>query len=151
MTAMNIVHCRVKADREQEFLDWHRNRGESEMAGFQSFSLVKTGEREYTFVARWDSMQAIVAATKTSAETCRVDHITGSLEKGKFADLLAEYTYTVQNRTDVNDCIVQKGHVMHHSTVGRRGQLVAQMNKKGAIVRDAAVQFCSAFRSNFDA
>ena len=62
MTAMNIVHCRVKADREQDFLDWHRNRGESEMAGFQSFSLVKTGEREYTFVARWDSMEAIVAA-----------------------------------------------------------------------------------------
>ena len=29
----------------------------------------------------------------------------------------------------MNYCILQKGHVMHHSTVGRRGQLtlVAQM------------------------
>ncbi len=62
MTAMNIVHCRVKPDREEEFLNWHRNRGPNEMAGFQSFSVVRTGDREYTFVARWDSMDAIVAA-----------------------------------------------------------------------------------------
>ncbi len=33
-------------------------------------------------------MQAIVAATKTSAEACRVDEITGTLEPGKLADLL---------------------------------------------------------------
>ncbi|MDJ1016582.1 MAG: antibiotic biosynthesis monooxygenase [Paracoccaceae bacterium] len=62
MTAMNIVHCRVKPEREQDFLDWHRNRGANEMTGFQSFSVVKTGDCEYTFVARWDSMDAIVAA-----------------------------------------------------------------------------------------
>jgi imidazolonepropionase-like amidohydrolase len=33
-------------------------------------------------------MQAIVAATKTSAEVCRIDHITGTLVPGKAADLL---------------------------------------------------------------
>lgn len=33
-------------------------------------------------------MQAIVAATKTSAEACRVDHKVGTLEPGKLADLL---------------------------------------------------------------
>jgi imidazolonepropionase-like amidohydrolase len=33
-------------------------------------------------------MQAIVAATRTSAEVCRLDHSVGTLEPGKLADLL---------------------------------------------------------------
>ena len=32
-------------------------------------------------------MQATVSATKISAETCKVDHITGTFEQGKWADL----------------------------------------------------------------
>ncbi len=33
-------------------------------------------------------MEVILAATKNGAEMLKVDHITGTLEKGKFADLL---------------------------------------------------------------
>lgn len=35
------------------------------------------------------AMQAIVATTKSAAECARLDHITGTLEAGKRADLLA--------------------------------------------------------------
>jgi imidazolonepropionase-like amidohydrolase len=48
-------------------------------------------------------MQAIVAATKTSAETCRVDHITGTLEKGKFADLLVLRSNPLDNISVLRD------------------------------------------------
>lgn len=33
-------------------------------------------------------MQALVATTKTAADCCRIGHLTGTLEPGKFADLL---------------------------------------------------------------
>jgi imidazolonepropionase-like amidohydrolase len=46
--------------------------------------------RELELMVRYGftPMQAIVAATKTSAETCRVDDKVGTLEPGKLADLL---------------------------------------------------------------
>lgn len=36
----------------------------------------------------YTSIQAIVAATKVSAEACRISEKVGTLESGKFADLL---------------------------------------------------------------
>jgi imidazolonepropionase-like amidohydrolase len=33
-------------------------------------------------------MQAIVSTTRTAAECCRVDHLTGTLEVGKRADII---------------------------------------------------------------
>ena len=62
MTAMNIVHMRPKAGQEQAFLDAHKSHDRSEYAGMQSMSLVKTGDRDYTIVGLWDSMDALVAA-----------------------------------------------------------------------------------------
>jgi len=46
--------------------------------------------RELELMVRYGfaPMQAIVAATKTSAEACRVDNKVGTLESGKLADLL---------------------------------------------------------------
>jgi len=46
--------------------------------------------RELEFMVRYGftPMQAIVAATKISAEACRVDNRVGTLEPGKLADLL---------------------------------------------------------------
>lgn len=45
-------------------------------------------ELEYMVRLGFTPMQAIVAATKTSSEACRVDHKVGTLEVGKLADLL---------------------------------------------------------------
>ena len=45
-------------------------------------------ELEYMVHYGFTPMQAIVAATKTSAEACRVDNKVGTLEPGKLADLL---------------------------------------------------------------
>lgn len=62
MTAMNIVHMRVKPGKDEEFLAIHRDFGQRPMPGSQSFDVVKTGERSYCIVGRWDSMEAMVAA-----------------------------------------------------------------------------------------
>ena len=62
MTAMNIVHMRVKPGREEEVLAIHRELRFQEMAGVRRFSVVATGERMYCIVGEWDDMAALVAA-----------------------------------------------------------------------------------------
>jgi hypothetical protein len=62
MTAYNIVHMRVKADREADFLAMNRSPGHEVKAGLRKAALVKTGERSYCFIGEWDSVDAIVAA-----------------------------------------------------------------------------------------
>jgi hypothetical protein len=62
MTAMNIVHMRVKPGMEQEFLALHQAMENESMPGMRGIWIVKTGERDYCFVGEWDSMQAIVGA-----------------------------------------------------------------------------------------
>jgi quinol monooxygenase YgiN len=61
MTAYNVVRFRVKAGREKEFVDAHKNT-KMEETGFRKATLIKTGERTYCFVGEWDSQDAIVAA-----------------------------------------------------------------------------------------
>ena len=43
MTAMNIVHMRVKPGKDDEFLAIHRAFGVEPIAGIESFDIVKTG------------------------------------------------------------------------------------------------------------
>ena len=62
MTAMNIVHMRVKPGKDEEFLAIHRTFGTEPMSGSESFDIVKTGERSYCIVGRWQSTEAMVAA-----------------------------------------------------------------------------------------
>lgn len=62
MTAMNIVHMRVKAGREAEYLAHNRQLDQSEMPGFKKGWIVKTGERAYCFVAEWENFDAIAKA-----------------------------------------------------------------------------------------
>jgi len=62
MTAMNIVHMRVKPGKDDEFLAIHQSFTTHPMPGSQSFDVVKTGERSYCIVGRWASMEAMVAA-----------------------------------------------------------------------------------------
>lgn len=62
MTAMNIVHMRVKPGREAEFLAIHEEFQISGLAGGRNFWVVKTGERSFCVVGEWDDMAAMAGA-----------------------------------------------------------------------------------------
>lgn len=62
MTAMNVVHMRVKPGKDQEFLAIHRDLTMNQMPGGRRFNVVATGERMYCIVGEWDSMEALIAA-----------------------------------------------------------------------------------------
>ena len=61
MTAFNVVRCRVKPGREEEFLAANRNAPRNH-AGFRRAALVKTGDRTYCFVGEWTSFARLAAA-----------------------------------------------------------------------------------------
>ena len=52
MTAFNAVRFRVKPEREQEFLDAHKDTVSS-WPGLNHVNLIKTGERSYCIIAVW--------------------------------------------------------------------------------------------------
>lgn len=62
MTAMNVVHMRVKPGKEQEYLDIHKSMIAGDMRGAQNFRLVKTGERSFIVIGEWESFEALAAA-----------------------------------------------------------------------------------------
>jgi hypothetical protein len=62
MTAMNIVHVRVKPGREAEFVRLNQEFERQQMQGMRHFWVVKTGERSYCIVGEWESFQSIVDA-----------------------------------------------------------------------------------------
>lgn len=62
MTAMNIVHMRVKPGREADFEKLNEELARGDMPGARKFSVVKTGERQYVIVGEWDDFDAIVKA-----------------------------------------------------------------------------------------
>ena len=62
MTAMNIVHMRVKPGREQEFVALHKALDLTTWTGGHSFWIVKTGERDFCVVGEWESMSAMAGA-----------------------------------------------------------------------------------------
>lgn len=68
MTAFNVVRFRVKAGREEEFLDAHR-RLQGGWPGLQSANLIKTGERTYCIIAEWTDMDALAAARQNMIAT----------------------------------------------------------------------------------
>lgn len=61
MTAFNTVRFRVKAGRDQDFLDAHR-KIQANWPGLQRASIVKTGDRAYCIVAEWTDMDALTQA-----------------------------------------------------------------------------------------
>jgi hypothetical protein len=61
MTAMNVVHMRVKPGKEKEFLALNAS-PEEVMPGMRRLWVVETGERNYCFVGEWDDFQSIVDA-----------------------------------------------------------------------------------------
>jgi Antibiotic biosynthesis monooxygenase len=60
MTAFNVVRFKVKPGREQAFLDFHNQ--PRVIKGMREGALIKTGERSYCLIAKWDSQEAIIAA-----------------------------------------------------------------------------------------
>ena len=60
MTAMNVVHMRVKPGMEADYIRIHQEM--PPIAGALNFSLLKSGERSFIVVAEWESLTAMAAA-----------------------------------------------------------------------------------------
>ncbi len=65
MTAMNVVHMRVKPGMEAEFIRIHSEMQMKTMPGGRNFWLVDSGGRSFLVVAEWDSTAAMAAARPT--------------------------------------------------------------------------------------
>ena len=61
MTAFNAVRFRVKAGREQEFLDAHK-KVEANWPGLKHANIIKTGERTFCIIAEWIDMDSLANA-----------------------------------------------------------------------------------------
>ena len=68
MTAFNAVRFKVKAGREQEFLDAHKN-VHAEWPGLHHVNMIKTGERSYCIIAEWNDVDAIAKARPHMIDT----------------------------------------------------------------------------------
>jgi hypothetical protein len=68
MTAFNAVRFRVKAGREQEFLDAHK-KVEVNWPGLRHANMIKTGERTYCIIAEWSDMDSLAAARPSMIKT----------------------------------------------------------------------------------
>jgi antibiotic biosynthesis monooxygenase (ABM) superfamily enzyme len=64
MTAYNAVRFRVKAGREQDFLDVHK-RVEANWPGLRHANIIKTGERSYCIIAEWSDVDSLAMRGKT--------------------------------------------------------------------------------------
>jgi hypothetical protein len=62
MTAYNVVRFRVKPGMEDAFIASQRKSLEQTLPGALGAALVKTGERSYCFVGRWDKFDSLAAA-----------------------------------------------------------------------------------------
>jgi hypothetical protein len=65
MTAMNIVHMRVKPGREADFVKLNQELERAEMPGARKLWVVRTGERSYCVVGEWDDFKSIANARPT--------------------------------------------------------------------------------------
>ena len=61
MTAFNAVRFKVKAGREQEFLDAHK-KVQVNWPGLKHANMIKTGERTYCIIAEWADMDSLANA-----------------------------------------------------------------------------------------
>jgi hypothetical protein len=60
MTAYNVVRFKVKPGQEQHFVEAHRTI--HNLPGMVEGALIKTGDRTYCLVGKWDKFDSIVAA-----------------------------------------------------------------------------------------
>jgi hypothetical protein len=78
MTAMNIVHVRVKPGSEADFVKLNQEFERQDMAGMRHLWVVKTGERSYCIVGEWENFDAIVKSR--SAMIANLDKMRDILE-----------------------------------------------------------------------
>ena len=60
MTAYNVVRFRVKPGQEKAFLDYHAKM--PLLDGMSEGAIIKTGDRSYCLVGKWQGMDKIVTA-----------------------------------------------------------------------------------------
>jgi antibiotic biosynthesis monooxygenase len=63
MTAFNAVRFKVKAGREQQFLDAH-NEAAFAWPGLRHVNVIKSGEHTFCVIAEWTDMDAMPLAPK---------------------------------------------------------------------------------------
>jgi quinol monooxygenase YgiN len=68
MAAFNAVRFRVKAGRDQEFLDAHE-KVEANWPGLKHANIIKTGEHTYCIIAEWTDMDALANARPHMVQT----------------------------------------------------------------------------------
>jgi quinol monooxygenase YgiN len=68
MTAFNAVRFKVKAGREQQFLDAHTKEAFS-WPGLIHANVIKTGEHTFCVIAEWTDMDALVSARTSMIAT----------------------------------------------------------------------------------
>ena len=61
MIAFNAVRFRVKPERDQEFLNAHKEIAGS-WPGIRHVNIIKTGDRSYCIIAEWTDMDALTKA-----------------------------------------------------------------------------------------
>ena len=61
MIAFNAVRFRVKPERDQEFLNAHKEIASS-WPGIRHVNIIKTGDRSYCIIAEWTDMDALTKA-----------------------------------------------------------------------------------------
>ncbi|HWV00456.1 MAG TPA: DUF718 domain-containing protein [Devosia sp.] len=61
MTAYNVVRFRVKPGLDNEFINRQRA-SLNDVKGLRDLALIKTGERTYCLIGKWDKFDDIVAA-----------------------------------------------------------------------------------------
>ena len=61
MTAFNVVRFKVKAGRDQEFLDAHAQ-VRRDWPGLERVNLIKTDEHDYCIIGEWSDMDSLAAA-----------------------------------------------------------------------------------------
>ncbi|MCB1390282.1 MAG: antibiotic biosynthesis monooxygenase [Rhodobacteraceae bacterium] len=60
MTAMNVVHMRVKPGKAEEYVAIHQSM--PAIPGNRNFWLVRSGERDFMVIGEWDSPEAMSGA-----------------------------------------------------------------------------------------
>lgn len=79
MTAYNVVRFKVKPGMEEAFVSAQRKSiGEIEIPGSLDTALIRTGDRTYCLVGKWDGFDSIVAGRATMIGF--LDEVRGYLE-----------------------------------------------------------------------
>ena len=62
MTAMNVVHMRVKPGKVDDYIRVHKDMAMTAMPGGRNFWVVQSGERDFIVVGEWDNLDAMAKA-----------------------------------------------------------------------------------------